>query len=85
MVLLTAVIRCGRWPVLPQHLVSLPQVRSEKAGSAVAEIIHEINNMREGKITEEELATAKALYNGAFALNGKPGRSARLCRQHPDQ
>ena len=57
--------------------VSSAQVRSEKADSAVAEIIHEINNMREGKITEEELATAKALYNGAFALGMEnPGRSA---------
>lgn len=53
------------------------QVRSEKADSAVAEIIREMNNMREGKITEEELATAKALYNGSFALGMEnPARSA---------
>lgn len=57
--------------------VSSAQVRSEKADSAVAEIINEINNMRDGKITEEELATAKALYNGAFALGMEnPARSA---------
>ncbi|MBU3714952.1 MAG: insulinase family protein [Ferruginibacter sp.] len=47
---------------------STAQVRSEKADSAVAEIISEINNMREGKITQEELEAAKALYNGSFAL-----------------
>ncbi len=47
---------------------STAQVRSEKADSAVAEIISEINNMREGKITQEELDAAKALYNGSFAL-----------------
>jgi hypothetical protein len=44
------------------------QVRSEKADSAVAEIIAEIKNMQEGKITEEELKNAKAKYNGSFAL-----------------
>ncbi|HCY90101.1 MAG TPA: peptidase M16 [Chitinophagaceae bacterium] len=53
------------------------KVRSEKADSAVAEMILEINNMREGKITEEELATAKALYNGSFALGMEnPARAA---------
>ncbi len=44
------------------------QVRSEKADSAVAEMINEINNMRNGNITEEELKNAKAKYNGSFAL-----------------
>ncbi len=43
-------------------------VRNDKVDSAVAEIIREINNMREGKITAEELATAKAVYNGVFAM-----------------
>ena len=43
-------------------------VRNDKVDSAVAEIIHEINNMRAGKITAEELATAKAVYNGIFAM-----------------
>ncbi len=47
---------------------STAQVRSEKADSAVAEIIREIENMREGKMTQEELDGAKALYNGSFAL-----------------
>ncbi len=44
------------------------QVRSEKADSAIAEIMNEIINMQEGKITEEEIKIAKAKYNGSFAL-----------------
>ncbi len=47
---------------------SSAQVRSEKADSAVAEILNEIGNMRDGKITEDELNNAKAKYNGSFAL-----------------
>ncbi len=43
-------------------------VRTEKVDSAVSEIISEILNMRDGKITEEELSLAKAVYNGIFAL-----------------
>lgn len=53
------------------------QVRNEKADSAVAEIINEINNMRSGNITDEELAIAKAKYNGSFALGMEdPARAA---------
>lgn len=44
------------------------QVRSEKADSAVVEMLKEIDNMRNGNITAEELAIAKAKYNGSFAL-----------------
>ena len=56
---------------------SSAQVRSEKADSAVAEILNEINNMREGKITAEELNNAKAKYNGSFALGMEdPERTA---------
>lgn len=44
------------------------QVRSEKADSAVVEMMNEINNMRRGLITEDELNNAKAKYNGSFAL-----------------
>lgn len=44
------------------------QVRNEKADSAVMEILHEIENMRNGNITEEELQNAKAKYNGSIAL-----------------
>ena len=54
------------------------QVRTDKADSAVAEIVNEINAMRNGDITEEQLATAKAKYNGSFALGMEdPSRSAR--------
>ena len=44
------------------------QVRTDKTDSAAAEMISEILNMRDGKITEEELNNAKAVYNGIFAL-----------------
>ena len=55
------------------------QVRTDKADSAVAEIISEILAMRDGNITEEQLASAKAVYNGSFALGMEdPARSARL-------
>lgn len=46
---------------------STASVRNDKVDSAVAEIINEINNMRAGKISAEELTTAKAVYNGLFA------------------
>jgi zinc protease len=53
-------------------------VRTDKADSAVAEIIAEILNMRDGKITQDELDNAKAIYNGSFALGMEdPSRSAR--------
>jgi Predicted Zn-dependent peptidases len=52
-------------------------VRNEKADSAVAEILHEINNMRVSKVSDEELRNAKALYNGTFALGLEdPARTA---------
>ncbi|MBL0145698.1 MAG: insulinase family protein [Chitinophagaceae bacterium] len=43
-------------------------VRTEKVDSAVNEMFKEILNMRDGKVTDEELATVKAKYNGSFAL-----------------
>ncbi len=43
-------------------------VRTEKVDSAVNEMVKEILNMRDGKITAEELAIAKAKYNGSYAL-----------------
>ncbi len=53
-------------------------VRTDKADSAVAEMIGEILNMRDGKITQAELDNAKAIYNGSFALGMEdPARSAR--------
>ncbi|MEP6617566.1 MAG: pitrilysin family protein, partial [Ginsengibacter sp.] len=52
-------------------------VRNEKADSSVAEILHEINNMRVTKVSDEELRNAKALYNGNFALGLEdPARTA---------
>lgn len=60
-----------------EKVTSSAQVRSEKADSAVAEIINEISNMRDGKITKEELENAKAKYNGSFALGMEdPERTA---------
>ncbi|MEQ1553422.1 MAG: pitrilysin family protein [Ferruginibacter sp.] len=43
-------------------------VRTDKVDSAVQEMVAEILNMRDGKITNEELASAKAKFNGSFAL-----------------
>jgi zinc protease len=43
-------------------------VRTDKVDSATAELVSEILNMRDGKITTEELDIAKAKYNGSFAL-----------------
>lgn len=43
-------------------------VRTEKVDSALNEMVKEVLNMRDGKITEEELAIAKAKYNGSYAL-----------------
>ncbi|MDB5201912.1 MAG: insulinase family protein [Ferruginibacter sp.] len=52
-------------------------VRTDKADSAVAEMVREILNMRDGKISQEELDIAKALYNGSFAIGMEnPARSA---------
>ena len=60
-----------------EKVTSSAQVRSEKADSAVAEIINELSNMRDGKITKEELENAKAKYNGSFALGMEdPERTA---------
>ncbi len=52
-------------------------VRTDKVDSAVQEMVAEILNMRDGKVTEEELAIAKAKYNGSFALGMEdPSRAA---------
>jgi zinc protease len=52
-------------------------VRTDKVDSAVQEMVAEILNMRDGKITDEELASAKAKYNGSFALGMEdPSRAA---------
>ncbi|HEY9362686.1 MAG TPA: pitrilysin family protein, partial [Chitinophagaceae bacterium] len=53
------------------------EVRTEKADSAVAEILVELKNMREGNFTQADLDLAKAKYNGSFALAMEdPARTA---------
>lgn len=65
----------GRWQSL---FNANAQVRTDKADSAVAEIVNEILAMRDGNITADQLATAKAKYNGSFALGMEdPARSAQ--------
>lgn len=52
-------------------------VRNDKVDSAVAEILNEVNRIRTEKVSAEELANAKAIYNGSFALGlENPGRTA---------
>ena len=60
-----SVMGSGRFQNL---FTAVTQVRTDKADSAAAEVISEILNMRDGKITEDELNNAKAVYNGLFAL-----------------
>jgi zinc protease len=67
-------IGSGRFPALFRGGAA---VRTDKVDSAATELIKEILNMRDGKITEEELASAKAKYNGGFALGMEdPSRAA---------
>ncbi len=52
-------------------------VRTDKVDSAVQEMVAEILSMRDGKVGEDELAGAKAKYNGNFALGMEdPSRAA---------
>jgi len=52
-------------------------VRTDKVDSAAEAMIQELLNMRDGKITKEELDVAKAKYNGSFALGMEdPARTA---------
>jgi predicted Zn-dependent peptidase len=52
-------------------------VRNAKADSAVMEFIKEIKRIRTEKVSDEELANAKALYAGSFALGLEdPARTA---------
>jgi zinc protease len=54
-------------------------VRNAKADSAIAEFLTEIKRIRTEKVSDEELNTAKALYNGSFALGLEdPARTATL-------
>ncbi len=52
-------------------------VRTPKTDSAVAEFLGQIKRIRTEKVSDEELKTAKALYNGSFALGLEdPARTA---------
>jgi zinc protease len=52
-------------------------VRNAKADSAVMEFLKEIKRIRTEKVSDEELANAKALYAGSFALGLEdPARTA---------
>lgn len=55
----------GRFPAL---FTASAAVRTDKVDSATAEMFKEILNMRDGNVTEDDLANAKAKYNGNFAL-----------------
>ena len=60
-----SVLGSGRFQNL---FTATTQVRTDKTDSAAAELISQILNMRDGKITDDELNNAKAVYNGLFAL-----------------
>jgi predicted Zn-dependent peptidase len=67
-------IGSGRWQ---SQFSASAAVRTDKVDSATAEVFREILNMRDGKITQEELDNAKAKYNGSFALGMEdPARTA---------
>jgi zinc protease len=56
-------------------------VRTAKTDSAVVEFLNEINALRNQKVSDEELSSAKALYNGSFALGlENKGRIASFAR-----
>ncbi|MCR8561766.1 insulinase family protein [Mucilaginibacter sp. BJC16-A38] len=64
----------GRWQ---ETFDASASVRNAKVDSAVTEMLNEIKRIRTDKVTDEELNTAKALYNGSFALNLEdPARTA---------
>ena len=52
-------------------------VRNDKVDSAVAEILSELTRIRTEKVSATELANAKGIYNGSFALGlENPARTA---------
>jgi zinc protease len=55
----------GRFPSL---FTASAAVRTDKVDSATTEMFKEILNMRDGNISADDLANAKAKYNGSFAL-----------------
>ncbi|MDQ6813872.1 MAG: insulinase family protein, partial [Bacteroidota bacterium] len=71
-------IQAGRFQNL---FTSAASVRTAKTDSAVVEFISEISKLRNEKVSDEELANAKALYNGNFALQlENPARTASFAR-----
>jgi len=55
----------GRFPA---QFTASAAVRTDKVDSATTEMFKEILNMRDGNITADDLANAKAKYNGTFAM-----------------
>ncbi len=58
-------ISAGRYQTMFSASAS---VRTPKTDSAVTEFLNEIEKLRNEKVSDEELNSAKALYNGSFAL-----------------
>lgn len=56
-------------------------VRNAKTDSAVTEFLHQINRIRTEPVNNDELQTAKAVYNGSFALGLEdPARIAEFAQ-----
>lgn len=67
-------VAAGRWQTA---FKASAQVRNEKVDSAIMQILYELNNIRNNKVSAEELKNAKALYAGNFALGLEdPARTA---------
>ncbi|MES2849735.1 MAG: pitrilysin family protein [Bacteroidota bacterium] len=68
----------GRFPAL---FTASAAVRTDKVDSATSEMFKEILGMRDGKVSAEDLANAKAKYNGSFALGMEdPAKTADYAR-----
>lgn len=68
----------GRFPAL---FTASAAVRTDKVDSATSEMFKEILNMRDGNVTADDLANAKAKYNGSFALGMEdPAKTADYAR-----
>lgn len=52
----------------PSQFTASAAVRTDKVDSATSEMFKEILSMRDGNVTADDLANAKAKYNGNFAL-----------------
>ncbi len=68
----------GRFPAL---FTASAAVRTDKVDSATSEMFKEILGMRDGNVSAEDLANAKAKYNGSFALGMEdPAKTADYAR-----